>query len=96
MNWPAPWKPRRPESADDALLAEFQREAAPNHILSGVPLRTISTGDADNVLFEFLDGSGRLAAVHLTFSRNRETDERWPDTQVYNDWAHFEREGSEF
>ena len=93
MNWPARWKPFTGHQ-DDAHVREFRRGAPPTHVLANLPLRTVGTNDADNVLFELLDGSGRFAAVHLTF--NRETDPCWPHTKVYENWEHFAREGEDF
>ena len=94
MEWPARWEPFADGSQDDALVPEFRREAPASHVLANVALRTVGTNDADNVLFELLDGSGRFAAVHLTF--NRETDPSWPDTKVFENWEHFVREGEDF
>lgn len=94
MNWQAGWKPHTDGTADDAFVREFLREASAGHVLANVRLRTIGTNDADNVLFELLDGSGRFAAVQLTF--NRESNPRWPDTNLYDNWEHFEREGEGF
>jgi hypothetical protein len=94
MNWPARWKRFADGSTDDVLVREFRREAPANHALANVSLRTVGTGDADNVLL--LDGSGRFAAVHLTYSQNRESDPRWPDTKIFDDWEHFRREGEDF
>ncbi len=94
MEWPARWEPFADGTPDDRLVREFRREAPPGHVLADVSLRTVGTNHVDNVLFELLDGSGRLAAVHLTF--NRETDPRWPDTAVYDSWEHFQREGEDF
>jgi hypothetical protein len=96
MKWPAHWESFANDAQDDALLREFRREAPADHVLANVPLRTVGTHPSDNVLFELLDGSGRFAAVHLTFSKNRETDPRWPDTTIYDNWEHFEREGEDF
>ena len=95
MNWPEGWAPFQGGATDDSFVQELRREMPPGHVLKDTPLRTIGKGDyQDNVLFEILDGSGRVAAVHLTYSS--ETDARWPDSKIYEDWSHFEREGADF
>jgi hypothetical protein len=66
MNWPDGWNPISSERADH-FLRELERELSPNHVLYNLPLHAIGTDYADNVLFEFTDGSGRYAAVHLTY-----------------------------
>jgi hypothetical protein len=96
MTWPEGWESFESSDTEDGLVSEFRREAHPDHILANVALRTVGTHHADNVLFELLDGSGRFAAVHLTYSKGRDTDPRWPDTRVYDDWQKFEREGADF
>jgi hypothetical protein len=96
MQWPSGWASFERGAIDDHYVREYRREASIDRVLAKVPLRTIGIGKADDVLFELLDGSGRLAAVHLTFSAIREADPQWPDTQLYNDWDHFVREGSDF
>jgi|tagenome__1003787_1003787.scaffolds.fasta_scaffold15953492_1 hypothetical protein len=91
---PANWRPLASGHDGDDFLRELHREYVPGHILHGISLRAIATGDLDNVLFELMDGSGRFAAVHL--SHAKESDPHWPDTKVYDDWAHFERDGADF
>ena len=92
-HWPANWMPLESDR-DGHFISELRCEHPPGHILNGLPLRVIGTGDCDNVLFELLDGTGRFAAVHLTYSV--ETNPIWPDTKVYDDWNHFVREGDSF
>jgi hypothetical protein len=78
MEYLVPW-----QAANDAtLLDELRRELAPNHILWNVPLAAKACRqDRDDVLYEFLDGSGRLAAVHLTY--RKEVSATWPMTTLY-------------
>ena len=51
---------------------QLARELPPGHILLGIPVHAIARVDgADDVLYEVLDGTGRVAVVHLTFTVNR-------------------------
>ncbi len=68
---------------------QLEREVGPGHVLYQVPVRLIARHDAsDDCLFELLDGSGRVAIVHLTWSR---TQERlpWPETIICDDLQTF-------
>jgi hypothetical protein len=80
------------EGQDEAFHANFLKqlgtEAAPDHPMYGIPVRLIARGNGDDCLFEFLDGSGRVAIVHLTWSQRREPLP-WPGTQIFEnleDW----------
>ena len=71
---------------DERILDELRRELAPGHILEGVGLSPIAyRKDCDEVLFGLEDGSGRIAAVHLTFSSSRERDPNLPKTWIFED-----------
>ena len=68
---------------DPRLAEELRRELPPGHILAGVAVAACAQRqDRDDVLFEILDGSGRLALVHLT--HQAESDPRWPLTTVFS------------
>ena len=67
---------------DTAWVDELNRELSPGHALHGMKLAARARRqDCDDVLYEFLDGSGRLAKVHLTY--RKETDPSRPLTTVY-------------
>jgi hypothetical protein len=69
-------------SNDPRLADELRRELPAGHILAGLPvIARARRQDRDDVLFEILDGSGRLAQVHLTYQA--ESDPRWPTTVVF-------------
>ena len=87
MQWLAPWN----EVVDGAEFAlELAREMPPQHVLRGVPVNAIARRfDCDDVLFELLDGSARVAVVHLTY--NRETKAQWPHTEIFKDREEFVR-----
>lgn len=67
---------------DDALVSELHREVPKGHVLHGLPVNVLGRrDDKDEVLFALQDGTGRLAAVHLTFQV--ETDVRWPRFSMF-------------
>ena len=87
MEWPRPFRPiDRPESRS-AFEAELRRELKPGHPLYGVPVGASGARyDQDDVLFELLDGSGRVAEVHLTWKGERESPP-WPGTALFDTFA---------
>lgn len=82
--WLSPWWPTGGMDATfhDTFRHQLEREVPPGHVLYGVPTRLIARGGGDDCLFELLDGSGRLATVHLTWSGG---SERLPWPQA---WLH--------
>jgi hypothetical protein len=89
--WLIPWRPFADCSESDPLSHELRSELCPQHILFGVPARPIGRRqDCDDVLFELLDGSCRLAVVHLTYAQRPEPDPRWPEAEVFENWTDFE------
>lgn len=82
VTWLAPWCGVEDEAERRALEAELRREICDAHVLAGVPVTLLARrGDMDEALYLLPDG--RLAEVHLTWSRQRETDPRWPTTAIY-------------
>lgn len=78
MNFLAPWY----EKKDASLIAELQREVPKGHVLYNIPVTVLGRRvDKDGVLFALQDGTGRLAAVHLTFQV--ETDVRRPSFAMF-------------
>jgi len=76
----------------ETFLNQLKREVGTGHIMFGVPVRMIGRdGGSDDTLFEILDGSGRLALVHLTWAK---TQERlpWPGTTIYPSFEAFATE----
>jgi hypothetical protein len=82
-----PWRALPPERAQ-ALLREVQIELSPGHPLYGADLTAIAVSRlADDVLFLLDDG--RVANVHLTWSRGAEQNP-WPSHRIYasfEEWA---------
>jgi hypothetical protein len=44
------------------------------------------------VLFQLLDGTNRVAVVHLTYAQHPEPNPTWPETRVFEDFEHFAAE----
>jgi hypothetical protein len=84
--WLEPWcdiadlGPERAASFEQVVA----REVAPGHPLYGVPVVAVGQrGGTDDVLFRLGDGSGRVAVVHLTWTRSPPERPPWPATEVY-------------
>jgi hypothetical protein len=76
------------------LTAELQREIGPRHPLAGVRVVPVARRhDRDDVLFLLPEAGDRLALVHLTWSRKREADPRWPNTVFYESWEDWAQRG---
>lgn len=67
----------------DSFTRELQSEVARGHVMFGLPTRLVGRGQGDDVLFEILDGSGRVAVVHLTWSKAEEVPP-CPGSTVYS------------
>jgi hypothetical protein len=82
-----PWRALPPERAE-ALLREVRIELSPGHPLYGADLAAIAVSRiADDALFRLDDG--RVAKVHLTWSRAAE-QKPWPSHRIYasfEEWA---------
>ena len=79
-DWDGDWSAIVSISERESLEKELQRELCSTHILYGIEAAAIGRRwRRDDVLFLLPDG--RFAQVHLT--RRRETNPRWPDTQIY-------------
>jgi hypothetical protein len=80
-----PWEALEP---GNNFHTELQREAPTTHVLSKATIRAIARrGDRDDFLFRVMDREFSLAVVHLTW--NRETDPKWPHTELFRDWEDF-------
>jgi len=68
--------------AREAMQSELYSELSASHPLFGLSAVAIGRRyDQDDVLFELADG--RVAEVHLTWSRKPEPDPRWPQTSIF-------------
>jgi hypothetical protein len=76
----------------DTFLNQLKTEVGPDHVMYGLPVRMIGRdGGSDDTLFEILDGSKRLALVHLTWAKGQE-DPPWPRTSLFRDFEAFRAE----
>ncbi|OPY13237.1 MAG: hypothetical protein A4E66_00841 [Syntrophus sp. PtaB.Bin001] len=50
----------------ESQFKQLELEVPPGHGLYGLPVRLIGRGNGDDALFEILDGSNRIAVVHLS------------------------------
>jgi hypothetical protein len=89
--WPKPWAPIEHASERSLLEIELKRELGELHSLYGLPAVALARRhDRDNVLFEINDG--RVAEIHLTWRKSRESDPRWPTTRIYESISTWIRE----
>jgi len=95
MHWLAPWYdvgdfgPRSAATFEEVL----KREVGPGHPLYGVAAEAIGKRDgSDDVLFRLLDGSGRVAVVHLTWTRSPPERPPWPGTAIFAGLDEFAEE----
>ena len=86
-----PWEDIEP---DNEFHLELEKEIIKGHIFFGIKTRAIARRtDCDDFLFELLDGSGRLAVVHLTWQK--ETDPQWPWAEIYRDLGEWKEKRME-
>ena len=85
MEWLDPWWSTEDydEHFHETFRQQLEREVPPGHCLYQMPVRLIARGNGDDALFRLLDGSGRVAGVHLTWSTHREKLP-WPVTTIYD------------
>jgi hypothetical protein len=80
--WLDPWTPVDQPKAREAMQSELYSELSASHPLFGLSAVAVARRyDQDDVLFELADG--RVAEVHLTWSRKPEPDPRWPRTTIF-------------
>ena len=71
-------------NSDPRIVAELHREMPRGHVIEAVEISAVaSRKDCDEVLYALNDGSDRFAIVHLTLSKSRETDPRFPETWIF-------------
>jgi hypothetical protein len=82
---PSPWYRLSDERQRLLLEEELRKEITQEHPLEGLSLTVIARRDDRDDVLVTLDGSenGRIAEVHLTWSRRKEMDSRWPRTIIY-------------
>ena len=71
-------------NSDSRLVDELHREMARGHELENLDLKIVANRrDCDEFLYAINDGSARLAAVHLTWSKKREKIPNLPRTRIF-------------
>jgi hypothetical protein len=84
--WLSPWEPIGGPRDAEVLSRELARECPKGHVLYGRAATFLARRqDCDDFLVR-LEG-GRMAVVHLTWSR--ETDPYWPGTTLYESMAEW-------
>jgi hypothetical protein len=91
-DFPSPWYRLLDEKLSLLLQDEISKELGNNHLLAGLPLKVIARRDDRDDVLVALGGDGRVAEVHLTWSRKKESDPRWPKTTVYESLAEWSAE----
>jgi len=85
MNYLKPWF----ANTSPSFVEELGREVVPGHALSGANVTPIARRrDRDDVLFALLDGTDRLAAVHLTYARR--SDPNYPTVRLFANFGEWE------
>lgn len=84
MKWLDPWwsTANQDQSFHDTLLRQLRLEVQAGHVIFGLPARIIGRGNGDDALFEILDGTGRVAVVHLVWSKGPQVPP-WPSTTIF-------------
>jgi hypothetical protein len=84
IEWQAPWYEVEDEAVGDSLRAELIREVPPGHVLSGMAaVKALGyRKDRDDVAFALPDG--RVAIVHLTWSRREAMPPDHPTTDLFD------------
>ncbi|MBI4527196.1 MAG: hypothetical protein HY695_25670 [Deltaproteobacteria bacterium] len=74
----------------------MQREVGPRHPLYGKSVSAIGRRfDRDDYLYKLLDGSGRVAVVHLTWHGETERDPIGPATEIFESFDEWVEKGME-
>ncbi len=77
---PEPWY-----WTEQDLTDQLEKEISSSHVLYGKAVKTLARRqDNDDVLF--LIDNGNFAIVHLTWRTQRHVDNRWPTTQLFDNW----------
>lgn len=93
MEWLEPWcsTEQLDSRFHENFIRQLELEVPLGHDMYGLPVRLIGRGDGDDSLFEILDGSNRVAVVHLTWSKGQERLP-WPSAEIYKSIDAFTRE----
>jgi hypothetical protein len=93
MEWLEPWRPVVGKEAT-GLERVLRREVGRDHELYGLGMRALARrGDCDDVLFAIQDGTGRVADVHLTWTRDPPERAPWPIAIIFSSFEVWRRDG---
>jgi hypothetical protein len=85
MNFLKPWF----ADTSQSFAEELRREIRPGHALFEVNVAPIARRrDRDDVLFALLDGTDRLAVVHLTYARLPHPN--YPTVRLFSNFGEWE------
>jgi hypothetical protein len=88
VEWLDPWGPIESAEVGLRLVAGLQRELPDGHVLRGARVKPVARrGDCDDGLFSFDDG--RVAIVHLMFSRSAGLSADLPTTRLFDSLDRF-------
>jgi hypothetical protein len=79
VEWLSPWEPHT--DSNGTFREELYKEVAAGHPLYKVPVQLLARGNGDDCLFELLDGSSRVAVVHLVWQGLQAPP--WPSSCIY-------------
>jgi hypothetical protein len=78
-------EPGIPPRDPKGLVEKFKREVRRDGQLCGLMIEAIGMRcDCDDVLLRLLDGTNRVAVVHLTWSGKTDFNTGCPETQLFN------------
>jgi hypothetical protein len=84
VEWLEPWEPILTEQTASGLEQRLQLELAPGHRLFGIPVVAVAwRSDCDDVLFVLLDGTRRVAVIHLTWTSQTPETPPWPGASLF-------------
>jgi hypothetical protein len=81
-----------PAEISNHIRKQLELEVGPGHLMYGLPTKLIARGNGDDALFEIVDGTGRVADVHLTWRKGQETLP-WPITTIYSSFSEWAASG---
>ncbi len=95
---PENWQAQLPDNwwvqrnAAETFITQLKQELPPRHCLYGLKVKFLARIDGqDDVLFLIDDGSGRVAEVHLTWSKRQERLP-WPIGKIYDNFQTWKAE----
>jgi hypothetical protein len=71
VDWLNPWwsTAGKGEHFHEVFAAQLKLEIGADDPIHGIPAKIIGRGEGDDALFQLLDGTGRVAFVHLQWGK---------------------------